>query len=133
MRKPEKHLIGIGFWIGGAVFSLINIFKILTHANILSYDYIMTGVAILFIAVSFLLLRIKNRGYSRDKTDKFTVGISFWIGGGVYSVINMIMNLKDTPQSNILSYNYLITGVALVGMILSLILLTKGKKTDDSM
>jgi len=46
------------------------------------------------------------------KPDKHFIGIGFWIGGGVYSLINMIMNLKNTPQNNILSYNYLITGIA---------------------
>ena len=35
-------------------------------------------------------------------------GIGFWIGGGVYSLINMIMNYKQAAQSDILLYNYLI-------------------------
>jgi len=52
-------------------------------------------------------------------------GIGFWIGGGVYSLINMIMNLKNAPKSNILFYNYLITGVAVVGLILNIILLKR--------
>ena len=52
-------------------------------------------------------------------------GIGFWIGGGVYSLINMIMNLKNAPQSNILFYNYLITGVAVIGLILNIILLKR--------
>jgi len=42
------------------------------------------------------------------------------------------MNLKNTPQSNILSYNYLITGVAVIGLILNIILLKKGKKSKKS-
>jgi len=125
MRKTDKYIIGIGFWIGGGVFSLINIFKILTHANILPYDYIMTGVALLFILLSLILLRIKKKEYTKDKKDKFTFGISFWIGGGVYSLINMIMNLINAPQPNILAYNYLITGVAVIGMFLNIVLLIK--------
>lgn len=128
MKKPDRRLIGIGFWIGGGVFSLINIFKILTHANILLYDYIMTGVAVIFIMLSLILFRKKNNGNNRDATDKYSFGISFWIGGGIYSLINMIMNLNNTSQSNILLYNYLITGVAVIGMILNIILLIKGKK-----
>ena len=52
-------------------------------------------------------------------------GIGFWIGGGVYSIINMIMNLKNAPQSNILFYNYLIAGVAVIGLILNIILLKR--------
>lgn len=55
-------------------------------------------------------------------------GIGFWMGGGVYSIINMIMNYKHAAQSNILIYNYLITGVAVVGFILNMILLKRAKK-----
>ena len=57
----------------------------------------------------------------------YRYGIGFWIGGGVYSLINMVMNLKNAPQNNILFYNYLITGVAVVGLILNIILLRKSK------
>ena len=55
-------------------------------------------------------------------------GIGFWIGGGVYSIINMIMNYKQAAQSSILFYNYLITGVAFIGLILNIILLKRGRK-----
>jgi heme A synthase len=61
--------------------------------------------------------------------DLYKYGIGFWIGGGVYSLINMIMNLKNAPQSNILFYNYLITGVAVFGLILNIILLKRKKRT----
>ena len=56
------------------------------------------------------------------------IGIGFWLGGGVYSMINMIMNLKNAPQSNILFYNYLITCVAVIGLILNIILLKQIKR-----
>jgi hypothetical protein len=52
-------------------------------------------------------------------------GIGFWIGGGVYSIINMIMNLRSAAQSQILNYNYIITGVAIIGLILNIILLKR--------
>ena len=55
-------------------------------------------------------------------------GIGFWIGGGVYSIINMIMNYKSAAQSSILIYNYLITGVAFIGLIISIILLKRDRK-----
>ena len=55
-------------------------------------------------------------------------GIGFWIGGGIYSIINMIMNYKNASQSDILFYNYLIIGVAIIGLILNLILLKRKKK-----
>jgi hypothetical protein len=61
-------------------------------------------------------------------------GIGFWIGGGVYSVINMLMNCKHGLQSDILAYNYLITGVAIIGLILNIILLKRkgGKKMNNT-
>ena len=38
----------------------------------------------------------------------YQLGIGFWIGSGVFSLINMAMNLKKAPQFQILRYNYLI-------------------------
>ena len=52
-------------------------------------------------------------------------GIGFWIGGGVYSLINLIINLRNA--SHILLYNYIITGVAVIGLILNIILLKRVK------
>jgi len=57
------------------------------------------------------------------------IGIGFWLGGGVYSLINMILNFKHINQNNILTYNYLITGVAIFGLILNIILIKrKGRR-----
>ncbi len=58
----------------------------------------------------------------------YRFGIGIWIGAGVYSAINMFMNLKGVAQSNILNYNYIITGVAVIGLILNIILLKRAKK-----
>ena len=58
----------------------------------------------------------------------YKYGIGFWIGGGVYSIINMIMNYNNALQTNILFYNYLITGVAVFGLILNVILFKRAKK-----
>jgi len=52
-------------------------------------------------------------------------GIGFWLGAGVYSLINMIMNLKQVAQNDVLTYNYLITGVAVFGLILNIYLMKK--------
>jgi hypothetical protein len=54
-------------------------------------------------------------------------GIGFWIGGGVYSIINMIMNFNNVAQNKVLNYNYIITGVAVIGLILNIILLKRAK------
>ena len=79
MRKLEIHLLGIAFWIGGAVISIINIIKILATANILLYDYIMTGVAVIFVSLSLILLRKKNKEGNLNKKNKnnYTFGIGF--------------------------------------------------------
>ena len=58
----------------------------------------------------------------------YKLGIGFWIGAGVYSLINMLMNLKQISQSHILNYNYIITGVSVVGLILNIILLKRAKE-----
>jgi len=58
----------------------------------------------------------------------YMFGIGFWIGGGVYSIINMLMNLKNVAQSHILNYNYIITGVAVVGLILNIILIKRKRR-----
>jgi len=55
------------------------------------------------------------------------IGIGFWIGAGVYSLINIIMNFNNVLQSKVLNYNYIITGVAIIGLILNIILI-KTKK-----
>ena len=52
-------------------------------------------------------------------------GIGFWIGAGVYSLINLIMNFNNVVQTKILNYNYIITGVAILGLILNIILLKR--------
>lgn len=58
----------------------------------------------------------------------YKYGIGFWIGGAVYTIINMIMNYKHVVQSEVLFYNYEITGVAVIGLILNIILLKKSKQ-----
>ena len=67
-----------------------------------------------------------------ERLDLYKYGIGFWIGGGVYSIVNMMMNLKHAAQSEILIYNYLITGVALVGLLFNIIMLnTKRRKVGE--
>jgi hypothetical protein len=50
------------------------------------------------------------------------VGIGFWIGAGLLSLINLLLNLK---QANVLSYNYLMIGVSIFGLILNIILIKR--------
>lgn len=51
------------------------------------------------------------------------LGMGFWIGGGVYSLINIILNFRHANQNDILFYNYLIAGVAVIGLILNMVLI----------
>jgi len=63
------------------------------------------------------------------KKIKNYVGIGFWSGACVYSVINMIMNYRHVLQEKILNYNYIITGAAVLGLILNIILLKWKRKS----
>ncbi len=54
--------------------------------------------------------------------------MGFWVGAGVYSLINMIMNLRKFAQNEILIFNYIIVGAAIFGFSLNIILLKKARK-----
>ena len=69
-----------------------------------------------------------NEALIKTNNDTFKYGIGFWAGGFVYSMINLFMNAKGVMQNKILFYDYLISGVAVLGLILNLILWTKHKK-----
>ncbi|MFZ1970951.1 MAG: hypothetical protein WAU65_02110 [Candidatus Nanoarchaeia archaeon] len=58
----------------------------------------------------------------------YKFGIGFWTGALVYSIINLIMNSTGYLQSKVLVYNYIISGAAIIGFVLNLILLKKIKK-----
>lgn len=57
--------------------------------------------------------------------EMYKYGIGFWTGGGIYSIINMVMNYNRAAQDKILFYNYLITSVAVIGLIFNIILLKR--------
>jgi hypothetical protein len=59
---------------------------------------------------------------------KYKYGIGFWAGAGIYSLINMIMNLNHRDQSKVMVYDSIITGVAVVGLILCIYFMNKGKE-----
>jgi hypothetical protein len=61
--------------------------------------------------------------------DRYKYGIGFWSGAGIYSLINMIMNLNHRSQDKIWVYDCIITCVAVVGLILCIYLLNKRKNT----
>jgi len=62
--------------------------------------------------------------------EKYKFGVGFWSGAGIYSLINMMMNLTKITQPKVLNYNYIITAAAVIGFILSLYLLKKSKQKE---
>jgi hypothetical protein len=60
--------------------------------------------------------------------DRYKYGIGFWSGAGIYSLINMIMNLNHRDQSKIFVYDAIITGVAVIGLILCIYFLNRRKE-----
>ena len=70
---------------------------------------------------------VNNMRTMRMSKQSLKYGMGFWIGAGVYSLINMFMNLKHADQKEILIYNFLITGVSICGLILNIMLLKKSK------
>lgn len=61
----------------------------------------------------------------------YMLGIGFWTGAGIYSLINLLINLKVIPHQNIILYNSIISGVAVIGLILNITLLIR-KNLKDS-
>jgi hypothetical protein len=122
--KTQKLKLGMWFWTGSGIYSLINMIKNyyqVAQSKILLYDTIIFSVAIIGFILTLTLL--KKMKYSKT-------GIGFWVGSGVFSLINMFMNYKHGVQSEILFYNYLMFGVAISGFILNLTLLKINKRNQ---
>ncbi len=64
MNKAQKRyiwlIIGISFWIGFGLSSIINIIKIVYTQQALRYDWIMFAVSIIMIIIASIYL-IKNK------------------------------------------------------------------------
>jgi surface polysaccharide O-acyltransferase-like enzyme len=64
MNKEQKRyiglIIGMSFWAGFGLSSIINIYKTVYTRNVLSYDWIMFAIAIIFIIICLIYL-IKNK------------------------------------------------------------------------
>ena len=55
------------------------------------------------------------------------IGMSFWAGFGLSSIINII---KTVYTRNVLTYDWIMFAIAIIFIIVCLIYLTKIKKTD---
>ena len=71
----------------------------------------------------------KAKLFGMTVAELFRCGIFFWVGAGVYSLINLLLNLRHA--SNIALYDGLISGVAVVGLVLNVVLLRRKRKADD--
>lgn len=60
--------------------------------------------------------------------DRYKYGIGFWIGAFVYSLINIVFNMKNILQSTVLMYSYEIAGIAVLALIFNIVLSKTGKK-----
>lgn len=112
------------------------------YLNMVAHPQSQPALTIFIVLLMALIFGLVTRYYFNerpqyDKTpgtklnkESLKYGIGFWIGGGIYSLINMFMNLKQAPQSKILIYNYIISGAAVVGFTLNMILLKKTKNKD---
>ena len=59
----ERYKYGIGFWAGGAVLSLINMWLNVRNAaqsEVLNYNYLMIGISVLGLILNWVLL-LKSR------------------------------------------------------------------------
>jgi len=73
-------------------------------------------------------MKHKAKIFGMSVTNLYKCGIFFWAGAGIYSLINLIMNLRHAV--NIALYDGIITGVAVVGLILNIILLKRKQKKE---
>lgn len=65
MNKEQKRyiwlIIGLSFWAGIGLMSIINIIKTVYTRNVLSYDWIMFAISIIFIIISLIYLIRKKK------------------------------------------------------------------------
>jgi len=62
MTKQKRYLEwAIAFWLGIGLMSIINIWKINTNQNAITYNWIMFWVSIVFIIISIILLITNKR------------------------------------------------------------------------
>jgi len=61
MKTKKVFELAIAFWIGIGLMSLIDIWKIASNQHAISYNWIMFGFSVLFIAISLLILLIRKK------------------------------------------------------------------------
>jgi hypothetical protein len=135
MINKNFNYISIGFFIGAAVLGLINLILNINHAiqnSVLIYNYLMVGVAIIGLIVNILLRMSEHAKRERKmkKTKQYynLSAIGFLLGLAVISLINIILNLEHAIQNSILTYNYLLVGVSVFGLIMNIMIFVRSSK-----
>lgn len=63
--EPKRYIwfiIGISFWAGFGLSSIINIYKTVYTKQVLSYDWIMFAISIIFIIICLIyIIKIKKK------------------------------------------------------------------------
>lgn len=59
--ENTKRMWAIGFWSGAALMCLINIIKIKLVHKAVEYDWIMLGVALIFLIITVFLIKPNNK------------------------------------------------------------------------
>ncbi len=61
METKERYLEwGISFWIGVGLMSIINVWKISSHAHAIRYSWIIFGVSVVLIAICAIFIKMKK-------------------------------------------------------------------------
>ena len=76
MNKEQKRyiglIIGMSFWAGFGLSSIINIIKTVYTRNVLTYDWIMFAISIIFIVVCAIYLLVINKKSGTTRNNKLT-------------------------------------------------------------
>ncbi len=130
IKKPSLAL---------SVVFIIIIEGLTIYLNMVAHPQSQPGLTIFIVLLLALIFGIYTshvtgkkvnlkEGELKMNSGRLKYGIGFWIGAGVYSLINMLMNLKKFAQDEILIFNYIIVGAAVFGFTLNIILLKKPQK-----
>jgi hypothetical protein len=60
MKSNRIFELAMAFWIGIGLMSLIDVWKIASNQHAVSYNWIMFGFSVLFIAICLIILLIRK-------------------------------------------------------------------------
>jgi len=60
MITKRKLELGLSFWLGIGLMSIINVWKITENQHAITYSWIMSGVSVIAIIICVILIKIKK-------------------------------------------------------------------------